>query len=161
MVSTAVARETSLVPIVVLNSSAGMFLYARLVMDYLSSNIFLHQKELRDSIDLLPKELSELLVLVDPSFVKMTNCDSYRKVLAQILAPLDTKSVEHIKCVLSWLAFSRRPLKKHELLSAVSFSSGNPDVERPAPEYILSVCGPLIDERSDTTITFIHVSVQE
>lgn len=70
-------------------------------------------------------------------------------------------SVEHVRCILSWLAFSRRPLKKHELLSAVSFSSGNPDVERAAPEYILGVCGSLIEERNDATITFIHVSVQE
>lgn len=91
----------------------------------------------------------------------LINCISYRKVLAQILAPLDGRSVEHVKCVLGWLAFTRRPLRKRELLSAVSFSSGNPDVERPAPEYILNVCGPLIEERSDVTITFIHVSVQE
>lgn len=90
-----------------------------------------------------------------------SNCNSYRKALAQILAPLDIKSVEHVKCILGWLSFTKRPLKKHELLSAVSFSSGNPDVERPAPEYILSVCGSLLEERNDATITFIHVSVQE
>lgn len=89
------------------------------------------------------------------------NCHSYRKIVAQILAPLDTMSVEHIRCILGWLAFSRRALKKNELLSAVSFSSGKPDVERAAPEYILSVCGSLIEERNDATITFIHVSVQE
>jgi hypothetical protein len=98
---------------------------------------------------------------VNQSTRAISNCHSYRKVLAQILAPLDIQSVEHIKCILSWLAFSRRPLKKHELLSAVSFSSGNPDLELPAPEYILSVCGSLIEERNDATITFIHVSVQE
>lgn len=98
---------------------------------------------------------------MSPGIGLIVNCNSYRKVLAQILAPLDENSTEHIKCVVSWLAFSRRPLKKHELLSAVSFSSGNPDVERPAPEYVLSVCGPLIEERKDATITFIHVSVQE
>ena len=43
-----------------LNSVSGMFLYARLVLDYLSTNIFLHQTELRDSIHHLPKELSDL-----------------------------------------------------------------------------------------------------
>lgn len=74
---------------------------------------------------------------------------------------MDSNSVHHIKCVLGWLAFSRRPLKKHELLSAVSFSSGNPEIDRPAPEYILRVCGSLVEERSDATFSFIHVSVKE
>lgn len=47
-------------PILDLNSVSGMFLYARLVLDYVQANIFLHQKELRDCIHHLPKELSEL-----------------------------------------------------------------------------------------------------
>lgn len=47
-------------PIFDLNLISGMFLYARLVLDYVHANIFLHQKELRDSIHQLPKELSEL-----------------------------------------------------------------------------------------------------
>jgi hypothetical protein len=47
-------------PVLDLKSILGMFLYARLVLDYLSTNIFLHHKELRDSIDHLPKELSDL-----------------------------------------------------------------------------------------------------
>lgn len=38
----------------------GMFLYARLVLDYLSSNIFVCGEELRRSINQLPKKLSEL-----------------------------------------------------------------------------------------------------
>jgi hypothetical protein len=41
---------------------AGMFLYARLVLDYLSKNIFFSGKELKASIDELPKELTELYV---------------------------------------------------------------------------------------------------
>lgn len=74
---------------------------------------------------------------------------------------MDTRSVDHIKCILGWLAFSKRPLKKHELLSAVAFSTGNPDIQLPAPEYVLSVCGSLVEERSDATFSFIHVSVKE
>lgn len=41
-------------------NSLGMFLYARLVLDHISSNIFVHRDELRCSISQLPKELSEL-----------------------------------------------------------------------------------------------------
>jgi hypothetical protein len=37
-----------------------MFLYARLVLDYLARNIFYNGSEIKSSIDELPKELSEL-----------------------------------------------------------------------------------------------------
>ena len=86
---------------------------------------------------------------------------SYLKILTQILARLDSRSEERIKTILSWIAFARRPLKKFELLSAVSFSMGDPNVERPAPQYILDICSPLVGERQDTTLVFIHVSVKE
>lgn len=79
----------------------------------------------------------------------------------QILAPLDENSKQHVKCIFGWIAFARRPLRKSELLSAVSFSFGEPDVEFPAPSYILEICKLLIEERNDTTMIFIHVSVKE
>jgi hypothetical protein len=37
-----------------------MFLYARLVLDYLSKNIFYTSQEMKDSVRELPEELSEL-----------------------------------------------------------------------------------------------------
>lgn len=79
----------------------------------------------------------------------------------QILTHLDARSESRIKCILGWIAFAKRPLKRLELLSAITFSSGEPDVAHLAPEYILDVCGPLIEERNETTLTFIHVSVKE
>jgi hypothetical protein len=86
---------------------------------------------------------------------------SYRRILTQILAHLDARSVERIKCILGWVAFSKRPLKKLEFLSAISFSSGDPNVTQLAPQYILDICEPLVEERVDATLAFIHVSVKE
>jgi hypothetical protein len=63
--------------------------------------------------------------------------------------------------MLGWIAFAKRPLRKFEFLSAISFSEGNPKVTNLAPKYILDKCGPLIEERSDSTLAFIHVSVSE
>ncbi|KAL7786982.1 hypothetical protein V8C37DRAFT_286169 [Trichoderma ceciliae] len=54
-----------------------------------------------------------------------------------------------------------RPLKRLEFLSAVTFSSGEPQVANLAPQYVLDICAPLIEVRHDTTLTFIHVSVKE
>lgn len=44
------------------NLDSGMFLYARLVLDYLRSGIFVNGNELKESINHLPKGLSELYV---------------------------------------------------------------------------------------------------
>ncbi|KAL2147650.1 hypothetical protein VTI28DRAFT_8104 [Corynascus sepedonium] len=122
----------------------GMFLYARLVLDYLATNIFFSGEEVRTSINHLPEKLT----------------DFYRRILTQILAHLDARSVERIKCILGWVAFSKRPLKKVEFLSAVSFSSGEHNITNLAPKYILDICEPLVEERRDSTLAFIHVSVK-
>lgn len=52
-------------------------------------------------------------------------------------------------------------VKKFEVLSAMAFSLGNAAIELPAPQYILDVCGSLVEERSDRTLAFIHASVKE
>ncbi|KAG6358594.1 hypothetical protein INS49_012112 [Diaporthe citri] len=42
------------------HKSDGMFLYARLVLDFISSNIFVRGDELRNAVNQLPRELSSL-----------------------------------------------------------------------------------------------------
>ncbi|KAF4987182.1 hypothetical protein FDECE_15563 [Fusarium decemcellulare] len=130
---------------VVVKKVDGMFLYARLVVDYLSSNIFYSSEEIKTSVNQLPKEIT----------------DFYQKILTQIMAPLDARSVDRIRCVLGWVAFAQRPLQRLELLSAISFSPGDPDVARLTPQYILDICGTLVEERKDSRLTFIHISVKE
>ncbi|RKL16693.1 hypothetical protein BFJ70_g14981 [Fusarium oxysporum] len=127
---------------VITNKADGMFLYARLVLDYLSKNLFFSGKEMKKSIDELPDEL-------------------YRKLLIQILVQLDQRSVERIKSIFSWIAFSKRPMKRMEFLSALSFSYGDTEVTSLVPRYVLDICGALVEERSDTTLTFIHISVKD
>jgi hypothetical protein len=123
----------------------GMFLYARLVLDYVTSNIFYSPGEIRDSINKLPPTLTEF----------------YQTILAQMIKGLDPRSIDRVTTILSWVSFAKRPLKKLELLSAVTFGQGNPSVDRLVPPYILEICGPLMEERRDTTLAFIHVSVKE
>ncbi|KAF4437906.1 NACHT domain-containing protein [Fusarium austroafricanum] len=139
------SREVGEIQNVVVEKADGMFLYARLVMDYLANNIFYSGDEIKESVNQLPQGIT----------------DFYQNIITQILVHLDPRSVDRIKCVLSWLAFAKRPLRKFELLSAVTFSSGDPQVCRLAPQYILEICGTLIEERRDATLTFIHSSVKE
>lgn len=53
-------RDISEIETIITNKADGMFLYARLVLDYLSSNIFYSGDEIKKSINELPNELSEL-----------------------------------------------------------------------------------------------------
>ncbi|KAF4339743.1 NACHT domain protein [Fusarium beomiforme] len=129
----------------IVTKSDGMFLYARLVMDYLSSNIFFGGHEFKDSVNQLPRKLT----------------DFYQRILSQILAPLDRRSEDRIRCILGWIAFAKRPLRKAELLSAITFSSGDPKVSDLVPEYIIDTTGTLIEERRDSTLAFIHNSVKD
>lgn len=43
-----------------------MFLYARLVMDYIATNIFYDGDEIKQSVNQLPKKLGDLYVFVFP-----------------------------------------------------------------------------------------------
>lgn len=60
-----------------------------------------------------------------------------------------------------WVAFARRPLSQAEFLSAMAFSEGDYTTTNSAPRFILEVCNPLIETRGDSTLSFIHASVQE
>lgn len=64
---------------------------------------------------------------------------------------------------MGWIAFAKRPLRKAELRSALSFSAENDgvNIQELAPNYLFDMCMPLIEERSDTTFAFIHISVKE
>ncbi|KAF5549123.1 NACHT domain-containing protein [Fusarium mexicanum] len=121
----------------------GMFLWARLVLDYLANNMFLKREEILSAPEVLPRALQQL----------------YEKILTQITSHFDERSLERIKLILEWIAFAKRPLRKAEFRSALAFSSGNPDTSELAPQYLFDRCSPLIEERSDSTFAFIHVSL--
>ncbi|RDW71007.1 hypothetical protein BP6252_07570 [Coleophoma cylindrospora] len=138
-------KDTEEIELEIAKKADGMFLYARLVLDYLATNIFLNGEEIKMSIKKLPDQLS----------------DFYRKILTQVLVQLDSRSIARIRCVFGWIAFAKRPLKRIELLSALTFSSGDPNVSHLAPQYILDICGVLLEESRDTRLSFIHVSVKD
>ncbi|KAM5354528.1 hypothetical protein ACJ41O_001175 [Fusarium nematophilum] len=123
----------------------GMFLWARLVLEYLEHNMFVSREEVLGVTDALPKQLREF----------------YRQILAQLTSRFDELSVQRMRSILGWIAFAKRPLRKVEFRSALAFGSGNLDVDEPVPPYLFDMCKPLVEERCDSTFTFIHVSVKE
>ena len=95
------------------------------------------------------------------SYKGMLTFQSYREILNRILVHQDERSKERIRRLLGWIAFAKRPLKKLELLSAMSFGEGDPRITHIVPKYMLDMCRPFVEEGQDTTLSFIHVSVKE
>lgn len=142
-----------------------MFLYARLMLDYIVPNLFFTGEELKDAIHQLPETLNDLYVYSPHAFEDQMEIDialSYHKLLVQTLAGKNEQSKRRVRCIFSWIAFAKRPLKKLEFLSALSFTSGNSKIAKLLPRYIVEdTCSLLIEERKDTSLAFIHVSVKE
>ncbi|RWA06776.1 hypothetical protein EKO27_g8326 [Xylaria grammica] len=105
----------------IVGKSDGMFLYARLILDYLANNIFIRGSRMVSAVNDLPKELSEF----------------YQQILSQILARLNPQSVGHVRTMFQWIAFARRSLKRVEFLSAMAFSEGDYSTPTVAPRFIL------------------------
>ncbi|KAF4984798.1 hypothetical protein FZEAL_89 [Fusarium zealandicum] len=123
----------------------GMFLWARLVLEYLDRNFFFIREEVLGAADALPQELK----------------DFYRQILSRVTSGRNNLTTHRIKLMLGWIAFAERPLRKAEFRSALAFSSGDRDVKELVPSYLFDECKPLIEERRDSTFAFIHVSVKE
>ncbi|KAH8690624.1 NACHT domain protein [Talaromyces proteolyticus] len=123
----------------------GMFLWARLVLDYLTHNMFYNNREIWDAIETLPRKLAEF----------------YERVLVQMMTNFDSRSVDRMRSIFGWIAFAKRPLRKFELRSALSFDARDPMANDPVPHYIFDMAVPLIEERLDSTLAFIHVSVKD
>ncbi|KAI0183060.1 NACHT domain protein [Xylaria flabelliformis] len=123
----------------------GMFLWARLVLNYLTYNIFYGSREIREAVDTLPRELAKF----------------YERVLTQTITRFDTRSVDRLRTIFGWIAFGGRPLRRAEFRSALSYCAGITSVEELPPAHLFDMCSPLVEERSDSGFWFIHVSVRE
>ncbi|KAJ3493715.1 hypothetical protein NLG97_g4559 [Lecanicillium saksenae] len=127
------------------NKAAGMFLYARLIVDYISKQLFHTSEELRQAVHELPPELKGF----------------YRKIVSNITTHLNPASIESVKCVLQWIGFTTIPMRRLELLSAVTFTLRDESVDRLVPSFVVQDCFALLEERPDKTIAYIHATVKD
>lgn len=145
-----------------------MFLWARLVLQYISKNMFYTKEEILVALKTLPRKLSELYVcpgLLPPLIriavqFRLLPIISYRKILSQIMESFDARSTQRLKSVFGWIAYAKRPLKEFEFQSALAFGCGETAVGKVAPSHLFTMCAPLIEKRKDSTYSFIHVSVK-
>ncbi|KAK1973093.1 hypothetical protein LY78DRAFT_675635 [Colletotrichum sublineola] len=126
-------------------TSTGMFLWARLVLDYLDSEMYYDKDEIFGAIEGIPSQLSDL----------------YKRILHKITHDLQPQSIRRIATSLAWIAFSYRPLRLCELQSALASSSGKQEVSGVPPKRVIEPLKLLVEEKPDSTLTFIHFSVAE
>ncbi|TRX91448.1 hypothetical protein FHL15_007672 [Xylaria flabelliformis] len=85
----------------------------------------------------------------------------YERVLTQTITRFDTRSIDRLRTIFGWIAFGRRPLRRAEFRSALSYCAGVTSVEELPPSHLFDMCSPLVEERPDSGFWFIHVSVRE
>ncbi|KAK4444371.1 hypothetical protein QBC34DRAFT_475092 [Podospora aff. communis PSN243] len=128
-----------------MSMGVGMYLWARLVIEYISENMFYNKDEIFRAAQELPTELGAF----------------YERILVQILGNFDMRSTERLKSIFGWIAYAKRPLRMFEFQSALAFGLGDPMVTDVPPAYLFGMCAPLIEERKDSTFAFIRVSVKD
>ncbi|KAI3340581.1 hypothetical protein F4824DRAFT_487048 [Ustulina deusta] len=114
----------------VAHKADGMFLWARLVLDYLTHNMFYSSQEIREAVDTLPRKLAEF----------------YERVLTQIIAKFDARSIDRLRTIFGWIAFGKRPLRRAEFRSALSYCAGTIPVQSLVPSHLFDMCAPLVEE---------------
>ena len=128
-----------------LTGFTGMFLWVRLVLDLLQT--VYSPEHLRSLVEDLPSDLETL----------------YGRILRRICNAPGTEKYGGVQRILSWICFSQRPLHKLEILHGLVIPPSHRLLDAqsvPIPQ-ILDHCKPFIEERPDSTIAFVHFTVQE
>ncbi|KAK1978317.1 hypothetical protein LZ30DRAFT_729264 [Colletotrichum cereale] len=125
--------------------SNGMFLWARLVLDYLDSEIYYHKDDIYRAIEGVPSKLS----------------DFYKRILNKITKGLEPQSIRRMVTSLAWIAFSYRPIRLCELQSALAFTPGTQEFNGVPPKRVIEPFKLLVEEKPGSVLAFIHFSVVE
>jgi hypothetical protein len=127
------------------NALLGMFLWVRLVLD--SFEFIYTLDELNDIVDSFPSGLGAL----------------YQQILDRICNVGNLQKWGGVPRILGLICFAQRPLHKQEVLHALaipSIDSVPQSLNVPVAE-ILDHCKPLIEERSDGTLSVVHITLKE
>ena len=126
----------------ILSNIYSRFLYVRLQLDDISG--YTSVSQLEAVLERLPRNLDEHF--------------------DRALAKIRPENKKEAKRLLTWLAFSKRPLTVHELLDALTIDVDKECIERGepprSPDELLSICPDLITIDGNH-VSFVHFSVQQ
>lgn len=87
---------------------------------------------------------------------------SYGRITARIDKKLTSKERLEVRRILQWIACSKSPLRKQELLQALQIKPGDRAIvpERKLLRDVFQLCGPIIETRGEHVV-FVHFTVKE
>ena len=76
---------------------------------------------------------------------------------------MDAQDCGSASRILGWMALSKRPLKRIELLDGISLHRGNNQLNENTRLLgpVIDLCKPFVEDGSNGTIVFIHFTVRE
>ena len=128
-----------------IEKAGGMFLWVRLVIATFEDVYSI--QELLMAVDSLPKGLD----------------GAYGRIIERIQKDMSESNRAKAVRILSWIAFSCRPLKVHELLDGVTLHEGNLLLNETSrlEVSVLDLCKPIIEGTHDKVVEFVHFSAKE
>jgi hypothetical protein len=87
----------------------------------------------------------------------------YNRIITRLKDESDSHNFDTILRMLRWISFTKRPLKKCELLSGMALTPETPTLDENTvlADRAIELCKPLIEELSDGSIRLVHFSVKE
>ncbi|RFN48867.1 hypothetical protein FIE12Z_6922 [Fusarium flagelliforme] len=131
----------------ILAASGGMFLLARLHVEYLAGMMSI--RAVKNAVAALPTGTS-------------TYDDAYDNTMRRIESQPGEEATK-AKEVLAWLTFAKRPLRIEELPTAIIVEETDTNIDEESLteiDYLASVCAGLVDIRNGS-ITLIHSTTKE
>ena len=128
-----------------IEKAGGMFLWVRLVFATFEDVYSI--QELYMAVDRLPKGLE----------------GAYGRIIERIQKDMSESNRAKTFRILSWIAFSCRPLKVHEMLDGVTLHEGNLVLNEMSrlEVSVLELCKPIIEETQGKVVEFVHFSAKE
>lgn len=138
---------------------SGMFLYAKLVIENLKSQLDLSAIK-REAAN-LPTGLDQASVLSETSSVSDANPCSYGRIIARIEG-LQPGEQSYARTILAWVSCSRVPLRKQEIIQGLMIHEEDSALvtERRVLTDLRKICGPIIEFDGDFVL-YVHFSARE
>ncbi|KAI0894308.1 hypothetical protein F4806DRAFT_503618 [Annulohypoxylon nitens] len=143
-----VFKEELDIPLIVTARSQGMFIFAKCVLEELYVQPTRHALLAEWKADNFPNKLDEL----------------YERIVRRVLDHSMESKPEITKRILSWISYSKRPLRWHEIQAVQSIDLEEPSINNENLRLVSGskdVCSSLVEVYPDQTIQLVHPTLKK
>ena len=139
-----------------------MFLYCKLVLDNLASQIYL--EDIQKEVDNLPEGLDEAFVSFHYllSMFMLIPWRRYDRIVGRLARQLGPRELLEARKILEWIGCSLVPIRRNELELALRIAPGAKTFayKQRLIRDIVHLCGPIIENQGDV-FQFVHFTAKE